>query len=412
MSVLNDLPYETLVELLSRLSSADLASTIRVSRRFHDVSQPLLYKAPCLARIPIGAGSSLGTFLRTLLAPGCEALGSYVRSLSLELDDTAPVTEYPADSNVRISAIASKLSITNPLETQGPHLMILLDLLPRLHSLYISPPNVRFFEAAAALPRGLRSLREIHYVRTDTIDFVKANRILMPMALPSIRSIVVPSIIGYNLPRQRMEAAVATSPITHLRISHAKIRSGLHYAHGDLYAPSLHYILRVPIALTHFSYSAVSDANLILSDFMTTLSLLRPSLQYLHLDFCGLAGVPSAEHLQPYTAGSLREWPVLRTLSCALMPLLGNRPGDCSSRLMDVLPPGLRELEILRDCRWEVAEAVEHIVEMLAQKTWAVPCLEKVAVVMPCGKSQEAIDELTDACEAVGVSFVKESFCW
>lgn len=94
------------------------------------------------------------------------------------------------------------------------------------------------------------------------------------------------------------------------------------------------------------------------------------------------------------------------------MPLLGNRLGDGSPRLMDVLPPGLRELEILRDWKWEVADAVEHAVEMMAQKTWAVPCLEKVAVVMSGERSQGSIDELTDACEAVGVSFVEESFCW
>lgn len=414
MAVLNDLPYETLVELLSFLSSADLASTTRVSRCFYDVSQPLLYTTPCLAKTPTThptvAGSSLGILLRTLLTPGREALGSHVRTLSLELDDTAPVTEYTDDSMARITAIASKLRIVNPLATQGSHLMILLDLLPRLHALQISPPNVRFFETTATLPCGLRSLRKIHYIRTARINYVKLKRILTSMKLPSIRSISVPNINGRCLSIERMDAVAATSPITHLRYSNAELYSGVRYN----CARALHYILQVPIALTHFSYTAVMDGSLVLPVFMRTLLCLRLSLQSLHLDFCGEANYAEEEmdFLLPYPEGSLREWPVLRTLSCSLVPLLGRGQPDCSARLMDVLPPSLRELEILRDWKWEVAEAVKQVVEMLAQKECAVPRLEKVAVVMSCVDSQYAVDELTVACEAAGVSFVGESFRW
>lgn len=294
MTMMEEFPYETVVEILSLLSSADLACTIRVSHRFHAVSLALLYKAPWLANnptpIPIGARSSLGIILRTLLTPGHDALGSHVRYLRLELDDTASSTEYSDDAMARINAIASKLSINNPLTTQGSHLMILLDLLPRLQALYNSPPNARFLEAARAL-----------------------------LELPG---------------------------------------------------------------------------------FMRSLSLLRLTLQYLHLDFSEVTlPIEAEEHefFLPYEEGSLREWPVLRTMICSLMPLLGKQVLHNSVRLTNLLPPGLRELEILQDWKWEVCDAVEHVVEMLAQKSYASPRLEKVAVVTSCRKRQRTMDRLTVA---------------
>lgn len=407
MAVLTDLPCETLVELLSLLPCADLASTIRVSHLFHNVSQELLYKAPCLAKTPKTlprVPGTLGIFLRTLLTPGREALGSYVCSLRLELDDAEPVFQYLDNTAAHITAMASRLGITNPTSTQGPQLMIVLDLLPHLHTLYISPPNVRFFESAQTLPRGLRSLREIHYIPTSTSNFVKPKRILHPLRLPSIRRIEVPSISRYNMPLDALDAAVGTSPITHLRFSHAEVSPSV-----------LRYVLPVPIALTHFSYSAASNCSFNLPHFMRALLPLRLSLLHLHLDFCGISittsGASADTFRLPYPEGSLREWPVLRTLRCSLVPLLGRTKFAASPRLMDVLPPSLRELEVLQDWKWGVGSVVEQVVEMLAQKMWAVPRLEKVAVCMEWGKTQRAVDQLTGACEAAGVSFV-ETFSW
>lgn len=407
MAALNDLPYETLVDLLSLLSCADLASIIRVSRRFHDISLPLLYKAPCLARTPRvhpRVPGTLGIFLRTLLTPGRVALGSHVCSLRLEMDDTEPVFEYPDDSVARITTMASELGIHNPLSAHDPQLMLVLDLLPRLHTLYISPPNARFLEVAGTLPRGLRSLREMHYIRNDTLDFLKPARILLPMELPSIRSITVPDVSRLQMPVDAMEAAAGTSPITHLRFSHATFS-----------AWALRFVLPVPIALTHFSYSAVLRYTFNLPNFMRALAPLRLSLQYLYLDFCGL-GLTSSDGEEvfrlPYDEGSLREWPVLRTVRCSLVPLLGKVKLDGSPRLMDVLPPGLRELEILQDWQWGVPEVADQVVEMLAQKQWAVPRLEKVAVVMEWGGTQRSVDRLTAACEAAGVSLEEGLSGW
>ncbi|KAL0636969.1 hypothetical protein Q9L58_004072 [Maublancomyces gigas] len=201
-----------------------------------------------------------------------------------------------------------------------------------------------------------------------------------------------------------MVAAAETSTVTRLRFSYAEMSSW-----------ALQYILRVPIALSHFSYSPVDDIDIDLPQLMSAMAPLRPSVQYLHLDFCNVELMTIDEvdkFILPYDEGSLRSWSMLRTLSCSLMPLLGNGQRDGSPRLMNVLPAGIRELEILEDCIWSIPEKVDQIVEMLAQKDWVVPCLEKLAVVLKLVKCQRATDELTIACEAAGVSFVEDSFVW
>lgn len=406
MAVFADLPYETVVEILSLLSCAHLASTIQVSRRFHDISQPLLYTAPCLATTlapTLPVPSSLGIFLRTLLTPGREALGSQARSLRLNLDDFLPGFKYPDETMVLITAMAAKLGITNPVSTPGAQLMLVLDLLPRLHTLYISPPNARFLESATTLPQGLRSLHTLHYVRTQQIDFVKPRRLLRALGLPCLQELHVPSISRYSIPLAAMAAAIGTSPLTRLRVSHAAVSPAV-----------LLHVLAVPIALTHFSYTAASRCSFDLPRFMHALRPLRTSLVCLRLDFCGLGLMTEAEGTPdgvPYVEGSLREWAVLRTLCCSLVPLLGRMKDEGSSRLVDVLPMGLRELQVLLDWNWGVEEVVEQVVEVLAQR-WVVPRLEKLAVGMEWGGTQRSVDRLVGACEAAGVSFVEEVSCW
>lgn len=148
---------------------------------------------------------------------------------------------------------------------------------------------------------------------------------------------------------------------------------------------------------------------------MAALEPLKKSLQVLHLDFGDVGLTTSDEEEEfslPYNEGSLKDWPVLRTLSCSLMPLLGKGQLDGSPRLADVLPVSLRELEILQDSHWWVSEEADQVVEMLGLKEGVVPHLEKVAVVMEWGKSERVLERLVAACKAAGVSFVDESFCW
>lgn len=416
MAVFSGLPPETIVEIFSYLSCPDLASTARVSHYFNLISQPLLYTTLVLRKIPEpGAGRSspaLGILLRTLLTPGCKTLASYVRSLYLEWD-TGEV-EFPSMSSTAsidlMTTMASRLNIRAPLKSHTTQLMLLLDLFPRLQSLHLSPPNNFLFTrhlqsslATGTLPLGLQSLRQIICTPSHDSSDVSSKTLLQYMQLPHVRYLEVPSVNWYTRSLSTLTSAVASSRVTHLRFSYAEIPSW-----------SLAYILCVPIALTHFSYSAVSGGNFNLPRFMAALEPLKKSLKVLHLDFGDVDLTTSddeEEFLLPYEEGSLREWSALTTLSCSLMPLLGKGQLDGSPRLVDVLPVGLRELEILQDSHWWVSEEVDQVVEMLQSKESVVPQLEKVAVVMEWG-TVTVPERLVVACEAAGVKFVDEPFCW
>lgn len=428
MAVLTSLPYETLVEILSLLPCPDLASTARVSTRFHLLSQPLLYTVPYLKMSPEipktrATGSSLVIFLRTLLTPGREGLASHVRSLRFEWDGITldPIVEYWSGTTTPlikpdeeswsypITPTKSHLTGGDPLQPQGRQLMLLLDLLPRLEVLHFSPPSYRpsfsrFLESAAVeetLPCGLKSVREIFCPATDDCNGVRCRTLLVFLQLPQIRRIDVTTINRFRSPECQMENAASSSTVTHLRFSCAGLPDWL-----------LSTVLLVPLALTHFSYTIIPSSGFQLSEFLASLVPLRPSLQYLHLDFSAMGSRTSGDLRLVSDEGSLREWPVLRTLSCSLIPLLGGGRRDGSLRLVNMLPLGIVELEILPDGFWSVEEQVEQVVEMLAEKRWVVPCLERLAVLVEEGMTQGVLDSLVVACQAAGVSFVQDSFRW
>lgn len=176
-------------------------------------------------------------------------------------------------------------------------------------------------------------------------------------------------------------------------------------------------ILKIPIALTHLSMVVEFEGYYNLEFFIPALAPLQKSLQYLHIDFRDVRPGPEDEYVEPllpYPEGSLREWVQLRTLRCSLMVLLGEGPLEGSPRLVDVLPVGLRELEILPDCFWSAGQAADEAVAMLAEKESAVPGLQRVAVEMEMegGRSAVVVQRLVEACEVAGVSFVEESFGW
>lgn len=351
-------------------------------------------------------GSSLEIFLRTLSTPGRETLASHVRTLHFEFENISvePGEEYWSGYTTPTESHPITSDTSQP---QGRQLMILFDLLPRLQILHFSPPNYRpsfsrLLESAAddmTLPCGLNSLREVHCPPTDDSDGVRWHTLRAFLQLPQIRRIEVTCINRFRMSEIDRGRGASSSTVTHLRFSHSEIPDWL-----------LSNALLAPIALTHFSYSIFPSRGFLLSEFMATLVPLRPSLQYLHLDFGNMV-LPSELQL-PHNDASLREWPLLRTISCSLIPLLGGGPRDGSPRLMDVLPPSLRELEILWDSYWSFSDAADQIVEMLAEKRWAVPYLERLAVVAESGMAQGVLDNLVVACEAAGVSFVKDSFCW
>lgn len=394
MAVLEDLPYETLAQCLSHLSCADLASMIRVSRRFHDVSQPLLYRSPCLTNTPSTLPRilcSLGIFLRTLLSPGREALGSQVRSLRLTLDDTDHVSEYPPDALARITAIASHLGIANPVALQGPHLMILLELLPRLHALHISPPNARFLETATTLPRGIQSLRSLHYIPTPLINFIKWKRIISALRLDALRRLDLRhTTICLNRVGVAASAPAGFSTITHLRMSMSSMTF-----------KTLHTLLAVPRALTHFACDVESAWYFSLPSFMKAMAPFRHTLRCLRLEFEDpVFEEPTAA---PPVEDALRGWTALRSLTCPLLLLMGVAPAPDAQRLVHLVPPGLCELEVIRDAQWGTEEVVRQVVEMLECKTEETPGLERLAVGELGGPDAEMV---VAACAVAGVSLV------
>lgn len=130
------------------------------------------------------------------------------------------------------------------------------------------------------------------------------------LKLPQIRRIAVANIIKFYFLDTPAAGSVPSSTMTHLRFTHARIPNWV-----------LLGILRVPIALTHFSYSMVLNSGFHPFGFMATLAPLRLSVQFLHLNF-GEMELWDDRLEMLYDAGSLGEWPVLRTLSCSLI-LLG-----------------------------------------------------------------------------------------
>lgn len=144
---------------------------------------------------------------------------------------------------------------------------------------------------------------------------------------------------------------------------------------------SLEFILGIPAAPEYFSYS--SEINHLAFDLAPALQRLQMSLIHLRLQF--------VEVTQPI--GSLRDWPALKTVRCSLAVLLGKEPQEGSlnptgvmqkatATLADVLPPGLRELEIYPEGYWSVAAEVTQAVELLRQKETAVPVLETLVVAL------------------------------
>lgn len=303
MAVLADLPFETLVEILSFLPCSDLVSTTVLSNSFRDLSQPLLYKAPRLRKPPASAADgvtspSFQIFFQTLLTPGHEPLAYHVRSLRVELDSIQANLrwDYQSNSIQLITTIASNLGIRNPLDSAGAQFMLLLDLLPPLQVLWYTPANghssiTSFLESAITtgkLPRGLRSLRGIDCSHLGTGADVEPRRFRLFLQLRSIHSIKVRDVGNHQISTTGMDDAAGTSVIKRLIILNGQMPSFV-----------LSQTLKLPIALTHFSYSVMADGSFDLRCFMNSLSPLRASLQSLHLDF-GDLGITSSDEEEEF----------------------------------------------------------------------------------------------------------------
>lgn len=397
MAVLQELPYETLIQILSGLSDADLAHLCCVSSRLRAVAEPLLYKAPFLSET-----STIGTnrpsaeiFLQTLLSAGRESLASHVRSLVVHR--TVSLSHSPEHSpNVEFGP-------------QSSQLVLLLHLLPSLHVLEIAPPTfgsvfTNLMESyqgtpLGTLPVGLQSLREFHCSRHN-FHGMRAKTVLTLLRLPCIRSIHTSLDRHSGLITRAPSHAPVASTITDLRLSNGIPNS------------SLYYLLKYLTSLTHFSYCASVLDHFNIDSYMDALAPLRNTLEHLHLEFTsGRSYSDTTSSGTTFSGKTLRTWPVLRTLSCALMPLLGKGLQRDSQRLAEVLPPSLRELEILMDHYWSYEESLLQAVDLVGEKETVVPKLECLAVVKRRHSEPRLEERLTLACESAGVRYTEDCFC-
>lgn len=414
MSVLEQLPLEVAADILSYLPLEDLVKISTLSHHMHTISQPLVYKAPILT---CSEGettpSPLQIFLRTLLSPGGETLATYIRSLHMKWQtwtrrdddddgndngngdgDPEPTRESPNDLALLFAA-ATPLGLHQYLEVQEAQLVLLLHLLPRLHILHFTPvygSDALFSEFMGdhlptdALPLGLRQLREFHCFSHNTDGGVSPETLLTILGLPCIQKIHVHIIDGSTIDIDTAEVAAATSTVTNLI-----------FVEADQSQRSLECILKIPAALTHFGYSTKRQHPGFHME--NALQPLRHSLQHLHLGFAGVA----------LSIGSLRNWPALRTVRCSLTALLGKGLQNNLPRLADMLPVGLRELEILRDRHWSVAAEVNQEVDLLREKQSVVPGLVTLAVVISPSymiRDAQHQDTLRRACQAAAVALV------
>lgn len=414
MSAVPHIPDEIFVEILSSLPSGHIAPVCLVSRRLYSIAQPLLYKEPVLHRRN-SYPSSLRHFLRTLLTPACETLGTHVRRLTLSWRFEGAVLD-DRDHGLFIAAV-SRFGLHDRLLSSELLVMLVLHLLPHLQFLHLLPPGNstwfyrKFIEPhyslwpSAITPVALQSLREF---KSDRPTLLGPKALLVLLRLPRIRTVTaaVCGDIELQLPKTYAVAGANTaiSTVTALTLPFARMP-----------LTSFSRILQIPVALTYFSYRTLqTDGDAFdLQIFWLALRPLRGSLQTLVLNFAPLVRTRTDEDSATTTEmHSLREWHALRNLSCSLLPLLGRGPREPALwHLADVLPAGIRNLEVLRDRYWSTVEAVHEIVVLLEQKEVVVPRLESV-VVDQSSLVCELEEQLEAACTAAGVLSIGDSTYW
>lgn len=410
MAIIDQLPYDILVEIFSGLSMSDLANTSRISLYFQAICEPLLYRAP---RVLVNSHTpkSLEKFLRSLLLDGRPHLLYHVSTLTLRWSHRITPSRLAPDMEALASHLGLDQYSPSPQDTQ---LLVLLHAL-RLTVLDISPPQVcsafnRFMRThdssiLSTLPRGLQFLREFRCIRGTNGSGVTPTTIRALMTLPSMRKIDVAF----------MENTDPKSPY----IEHISSVTDLKLSYVTIVKPwSLHCILWMPHSLERFSLSVAPQYGYFSAPGLgKALTPIENSLKYLRLDFYNFINMQSNDESDDDdevtdTIGSLRKWPLLETVVISLIPLLGYEVGPRMPRLVDILPANLCNLEILRDCFWWHDDVEDQILKMLEDKQTMLPRLQKVGVFTTTVMNPARRERLEVACNAVGVTLVDDTSDW
>lgn len=422
MSAAKVIPNEIFAAIFRLLDRDSLLSASLVSRRLHAITNPILYREVELTYVS-KPPPSLQIFLRTILIR--PMLAKHVRVLILEWENFSVEGLVPdlSPNDVRLfTSAATNIGLPHSPHSQGAQVVLLLHLLPNLQDLDIYPPHDldifnEFMEANAfspieALPVGLRYLRTLRFCSSGCI--VTPKTLLTMFKLPRIRSIDVHITDNEDL-LEDLEHASAP----YLRMSSV---TELTFSHGTVTGWLMARILAIPRALTYLSYVDSSSAlgKFDSPVFGLALRTVHGTLRYMRLGFPHTAGYwgndsddddsDDDDNSRNNTIGSLRDWPVLRSVRCPLTPLLGRGPGRTTPRLVDVLPLVIMRLTVDLDRFWTVSQVVDHVVDLLEQKQ---ACgLDQLAVVT-IGWVAETVElRLRTACGSAGVELVVMDALW
>lgn len=379
------LSAELVLQIFSLLHSTDIPSVCLVSRLWRALSERLLYTT-----ISLAAGgadpSPLDCFLRTIVSR--PELGTHVRAVSVEWQTP--------------SLAGPVVPISNLLHVQLGQLHYFL---PALQTLEIIPPfqlPLRDPFAAAAMgdSSAFPSLRQLTWHQHGGNSGISPTQLLSLLTLPSLRRITVHMAHGPGmdcLDPVLLGAHLRSSAITHLTLQH-----------GNMTACALAHILRLPRALTHFTYSdshANPLGNLDLRSFRLALLVVRDTLQYLRLGFC--SALEDDNEWPAYRGlGSLREWPALQSIGCTMMALLGRSEGAVEC-LGDVVPAVVREVILVSGWGdWSSEELARQIAMMVGRSGGSALQWLEVMTLERGIIGEEMEDGLRAVCEEAGVSLV------
>lgn len=411
MAVINDLPYEMLEEIVSYLPFPDLLSSSVVSKNFHAVCQPLLYKS-CRVITNQFFPNGIKDFLCALVAHGNGSLANRVQSLTIVCEIGLSTGSLTQAQLVRISRAGVDVAHAGIYRMNTPQdtlLITLLHLLSRLQVLDIGKlqTHVRFHRLLLShypfnttnLPVSLQSIREFRCERLLPNGGITVRTLLMLLDLPSLRTVKV-HILEEAL--GDLIETPSTSNVTSLSVSyHMKLTW------------SLTRIFSRTKPLESFSYTITNSLvrshsvrlGVDLEPHMNTLSYL--SLNCFSLTDYSIVGGGT------YTIGTLRNFPMLRTLITSLLPIVGTGMNQTRQRhLVDALPRGLMKLVILRDLYWSEADGMMALRDVLAEKQSAVPMLKEAGMIPVPGFMTPGRTFLTTLCAEANVTLATDTTAW
>ncbi|KAL0634417.1 hypothetical protein Q9L58_006665 [Maublancomyces gigas] len=407
MAFLEYLPDELLLQTFSYLLPTDLNSASRVSRHINNITTPLLYNEPWLITSDQDP-TDMHFFIRTLLTPGCESLATHVRHLHLDWISEPTPPSHSDDSLLKCAA--RRFGLGNRSMTESAQVILLLHLLPQLHTLNLFPPEEcdefhDFMESFTTpqpitiFPIAFQSLRKYDCQRDISDNFLWTMMLLNLMRLPHIEFIRIPACNGlYFGDLKALITAEASSTVTHLELTTARVTPAV-----------LSIILKIPQRLTHFAlYHCGGGMNHDFHALRSALDPLRSSLTSLVIHYQTNQTRVTHRSKPSITIGSLRDWPVLRSVKCSLLPILGKRlPGE-SREIASLLPACIHELEILNDHLWTMEEAVCVALVLVGQKQSMLQGLRRLAVYSGRGGDWEMRERLSNACVQAGVENVED----